>query len=97
MNWNKAGRPLKRSTEQKSKFLKQEYTKEELYIPATERACLCTLSVAVIKQWVLDGKPVSDIEGITPWIQILKDLTSENSKLDNSSLSNSFLRRINNE
>ena len=78
MQWKKAGRPsVKSEVEEKPEWLEQDWTKEEQsIIAATEYASMGILAVMVVRQWVRDGKPNSDYEGVKPWIQIIKDSLS---------------------
>ena len=78
MQWKKAGRPcVKSKVEEKPEWLEQDWTKEEQsIIVATEYVSMSMLAVMVVRQWVRDGKPSSDYEGIKPWIQIIKDSLS---------------------
>lgn len=46
---------------------KKKWTKREL----TLRSGMSELAQAVIEQWVKDGKPVTDIEGIQCWKEVL--------------------------
>lgn len=84
MQWQKAGRPsIKPKVEEKPEWLEQDWTKEEQsIIVATEHACISMLAIMVVRQWVRDGKPKSDYEGIKPWLQIIKDsLSNKNEKV----------------
>lgn len=47
--------------------MKKKWTRREL----TLRPGMNELAQAVIEQWVKDGKPVSDIEGIKCWKEVL--------------------------
>jgi len=70
MDWKKAGRPRK----EKPEWLEQTWTKEELsVITATAKAAPVMLAIAVVKQWQRDGMPESEIEGIRPWLHMIKD------------------------
>ena len=86
MKWGKAGRPSNKSDEkpekpEKPEWLEQEWTKDELsIISATEKSALSMLGIAVVRQWIRDGKPKSDFAGVRPWIQIIKDSLSEKDK-----------------
>ncbi len=81
MKWQKAGRPSTKKKE-KPEWLEQEWTTEERSIlAATEHAGTIMLAIAVVKQWTRDGKPMSEYEGIRPWIQIIQNsLTDKNNK-----------------
>lgn len=83
MNWNKAGRPST-SKEKKPEWIEQGWTKEEQSIlAATEIDAMSMLAVLVVRQWVRDGKPKKDEEGIKPWINLIKDiLSNKNSNKD---------------
>lgn len=78
MQWQKAGRPsIKPKVEEKPEWLEQDWTKEELsIITATEYANISMLAVMIVRQWVRDGKPKSDYEGIKPWLQIIRESLS---------------------
>ena len=83
MKWGKAGRPSNKHEEkpEKPEQLEQEWTKDELsIISATEKSSLIMLGIAVVRQWIRDGKPKSDFAGVRPWIQIIKDSLSEKDK-----------------
>lgn len=83
MKWGKAGRPSNKHEEkpEKPEWLEQEWTKDELsIISATEKSSLIMLGIAVVRQWIRDGKPKSDFAGVRPWIQIIKDSLSEKDK-----------------
>jgi len=47
-----------------------EYTNEEKRL---HKDCVTALAAAVIKQWILDGRPVRDIDSIKSWLAILQD------------------------
>lgn len=80
MEWQKAGRPSKKGKE-KPEWLEQEWTLEERSIlAATERASTTMLAIAVVKQWIRDGKPRTEYEGIRPWIQIIRNSLSDKNK-----------------
>lgn len=81
MEWNKAGRPSSREKE-KPEWLEQPWTKEEQsIIAATENSSITMLGIAVVKQWIRDGKPKSEYEGIKPWLAIIQDsLSNKNEK-----------------
>lgn len=34
---------------------------------------IAALAAAVVKQWIEDGKPKADAEGIKPWLAILEE------------------------
>ena len=84
----KAGRPStnkeeKPSTnkEEKPEWLEQEWTAEERSIlAATKHAATSMLAIAVVKQWIRDGKPASEYEGIKIWLQIIKNSLSDKDK-----------------
>ena len=80
MDWNHAGRPAKNKKE-KPEWLEQEWTAEELSIlAATKHASTSMLAIAVVKQWIRDGKPASEYEGIKIWLQIIKNSLSDKDK-----------------
>ena len=84
-NWNKAGRP--RSKSQGPSFKKldtsnkvhetsddADWTKEELaIIAATKKDAYVMLAIAVVKQWILDGKPQCDADCIRYWLSVIKE------------------------
>lgn len=50
------------------------WTKEELsIIAATERQSITMLAIAVVKQWIADGKPSQDLEAIKTWLNVIKE------------------------
>lgn len=76
MNWGKAGRPKEKPEQVKQDNSK--WTKEELSIvAATENSALTLLGIAVVKQWINDGKPRTEFEGIRPWLTIICDSLKE--------------------
>ena len=83
--WNKAGRPR---TKEKPEWLEQDWTAEEKSIlVATERASIPMLAIAVVKQWIRDGRPKSDYDGIKPWLSVISDsITAKNKQLDLTSI-----------
>lgn len=87
MQWNKAGRPSNKQKD-KPEWLEQAWTKEEQsIIIATENSSIVMLGIAVIKQWIRDGKSKSEYEGIKPWIQIIKDsLSDKNASMQDPAL-----------
>ena len=64
MEWLKAGR---RPTKEK----KDDWTREELKIAASQKEGLRMLAGAVLSQWIKDGKP-DDIP--QEWVAVLKEL-----------------------
>ena len=52
---------------------KDQYTKREL----TLRSGPVQLAIAVIEQWVLDGKPKADEEAVKYWQGIVKEFGTE--------------------
>lgn len=46
------------------------FTKEELEM---KRRGYYDLAIAVVKQWVKDGKPVNEWKNIRPYIQVIKE------------------------
>ena len=54
---------------------KDGYTKEELTI---YKNGMKGLAYHVIKQWVRDGAPTKDLDGIRPWLALLIDTTLDN-------------------
>lgn len=83
MKWQKAGRPSNKEKENKPEWLEQEWTKEELsVISATKHSAYVILAISVVKQWIRDGKPKSEYDGVRPWIKIIQDsLADKNNKL----------------
>ena len=76
--WNRAGRPSTHSQVGKRKAKPMQWTKEELsIITATESSASVMLAIAVVKQWIRDGKPVCDMQGIKRWIAIIQDSLNE--------------------
>lgn len=86
MNWGKAGRPKSKEKEkpEQAKQDNSKWTKEELSIvSATENSALTLLGIAVVKQWINDGKPRTEFDGIRPWLDIIRDsLKEKDSKLN---------------
>lgn len=82
MQWRKAGRPSSKPKKEKFESSRQDWTKEELSIlSATKESALVVLGIAVVKQWIKDGKPMSDFEGIKFWLQVIKEsLLEKNDK-----------------
>lgn len=79
MEWGHAGRPRTRLDTDISKQ-KQEATEDDFWtaeeksiIAATKNQSVVVLALAVVKQWVLDGKPKRDAENIKDWVQIIKE------------------------
>ena len=81
MEWGHAGRPRTKLDidvpEQKTETVVSEdefWTAEEKsIIAATENQSVVMLALAVVKQWVLDGKPKRDAENIKAWVQVIKE------------------------
>lgn len=71
MRWMKAGRPSTKVVEKKEDDLK--YKKSELMLQPTMERAIVSLAAHVIKQWIDDGKPKKDFEGVKPWITIIKN------------------------
>lgn len=71
MNWNRAGRPAKI----KDMALDDvPWTKDELSIvAATKESAMIMLAIAVVRQWIKDGRPEADMESVRPWIGIIRD------------------------
>ncbi len=70
MKWNKAGRPRKKpKTNNEVDHISSVYTKEELKVCKNP---VVSLAAAVVRQWKEDGCPSNDVEGIQPWISIIK-------------------------
>lgn len=91
MEWGKAGRPSKnKPQEDKPEWLEQEWTKEELsIIIAAENSSVVMLGIAVVKQWIRDGKPKADYEGVKVWIDIIVDsLKNKDSKYNDDNFIN---------
>jgi len=71
VKWNKAGRPRKQP--KSSLAVDKPWTKEELSILcATERDGILMLAVHIVKQWIADGKPAADKEGIRMWLNYIR-------------------------
>ena len=67
--WNKGGRPPKNGNGKS-----RPWTREELsIICATEKASAVMLAIAVVRQWVADGKPKSGYEGVRPWLAVIRE------------------------
>lgn len=83
IEWNRAGRPFKneqnRQKKQEFKETKDsKWTKAELSIlAATKYAANIMLAIAVVQQWISDGKPKTEYAGVKPWIDIIKDSLSD--------------------
>jgi len=78
--WNRAGRPRTHSHigDGSRRAKPMQWTKEELsIITATESSASVMLAIAVVKQWIKDGKPVCDEQGIKRWIAIIQDSLNE--------------------
>jgi hypothetical protein len=74
MNWKHAGRPSTKSKDNKPEWLEQPWTKEEQsIISATERNSTVMLAIMVVKQWIRDGKPKSEFEGVRPWLNLIQE------------------------
>jgi hypothetical protein len=83
MDWNKAGCPRTsletddQKKEQETSVSEQKtefWTDEEAsIIAACNSKPMMMLALAVIKQWVLDGRPSCDAESIKSWVQVIKD------------------------
>lgn len=79
MEWGHAGRPRTRLDtdvpEQKQAATEDEFwtAEEKSIIAATENQSVVMLALAVVKQWVLDGKPKRDAENIKAWVQVIKE------------------------
>lgn len=70
VEWKKAGRPRKSEEPKKSK----PWTKEELaLISSVGNNAYVMLGIAVVRQWIKDGKPQNDKEGIQLWLGIIQD------------------------
>lgn len=48
----------------------EKFTADELRIA---RDPVLALAYAVVKQWIFDGRPKSDITGVQPWVDLLKE------------------------
>lgn len=97
MEWRKAGRPKKNNEpqdekpqEDKPQWLEQEWTKEELsIIIAAENSSVVMLGIAVVKQWIRDGKPKADYDGIKVWLGIINEsLKNKNTKYERDFIKN---------
>lgn len=87
-NWNKAGRKPSKPAEQYIDDDNSPWTKEELsIITATKYSSISMLAIAVVKQWILDGKPTSEWSGVKPWINIIQDMCAEKNQNNLPSLS----------
>lgn len=75
MEWNRAGRPRSSSgPAAKPVWLERDWTDEELsVIAATERDAVAVLAVCVVRQWIRDGRPERDREGIRPWVSVIRE------------------------
>ena len=74
MDWKHAGRPSTKPKDNKSEWLEQPWTKEEQsIISATERNSTVMLAIMVVKQWIRDGKPKSEFEGVRPWLNLIQE------------------------
>lgn len=74
MDWKHAGRPSTKPKDSKPKWLEQPWTKEEQsIISATERSSTVMLAIMVVKQWIRDGKPKSEFEGVRPWLNLIQE------------------------
>ena len=66
--WRKGGRPSVGNRKSKP------WTKEELsIICATEKASAVMLAIAVVRQWIADGKPKKGYEGVKPWLDVIRE------------------------
>ena len=70
--WQKQGRKKKQPALALNK--EEQYTKEEKRVVKNG---VVSIAAAVIKQWILDGRPKCDMPGIMPWINILKQYYHE--------------------
>lgn len=55
-------------------FNKDNWTRQELTL---KKDGYIDLIIAIIKQWVDDGKPVSDLPQIKLWVQLLDSYVSK--------------------
>lgn len=80
MEWKHAGRPSKVNKDVVTKQDEEKWTKLErsMFVNGT-----VAIAAAVIRQWIVDGKPSSDYIGVLPWITLLKNYFSEQ---DNKSM-----------
>ena len=84
MEWKKQGRKkMKQQPEHKPEWLEQEWTREEQsIIAATKYSATSMLAIMVVKQWIHDGRPKSEYDGIVPWLDIIQQsLNDKNNKL----------------
>ena len=84
MEWKHAGRPSKVN---KNTITTSTATSDEEKWTKLERSMFVNgtvaIAAAVIRQWIVDGKPSSDYIGVLPWITLLKNYFSEQ---DNKSM-----------
>lgn len=83
MEWKKQGRKKVKQPEQKPEWLEQDWTKDEQsIIAATKYSATSMLAIMVVKQWIRDGRPKSEYDGIIPWLNIIQQsLNDKNNKL----------------
>lgn len=78
MEWSKAGRP--RTKAKRNKYIAR-WSKEELsIIAATEYAGDIMLAIAVVRQWIKDGKPEKDYPEIKVWLSIIQESCTRKNK-----------------
>lgn len=68
MQWDKAGRKNTTGT-QKMK----ELWDDDAMVLASNIAPHALLALAVVKQWVIDGKPQSEWQSIKQWLAVLNE------------------------
>lgn len=84
MEWKRAGRPSKVN---KNTITTSTATSDEEKWTKLERSMFVNgtvaIAAAVIRQWIVDGRPSSDYIGVLPWITLLKNYFAQQ---DNKSM-----------
>lgn len=78
MEWSKAGRP--RTKAKRNKYVQRWSKEEQSIIAATKYAGDIMLAIAVVRQWIKDGKPEKDYPAIKVWISIIQESYAKKNK-----------------
>ena len=78
MEWSKAGRP--RTKPRRNKYVARWTKAERSIIAATEYAGDVMLAIAVVRQWIKDGKPEADFPAIKIWLNIIQQSYAKKNK-----------------
>lgn len=70
LEWNKAGRPRTRTEQPTTTTPNDDWKKSEMLL---DNDPILAIARAVVQQWIDDGKPKSDLLGVMPFINVLKE------------------------